>query len=118
MLEIIDKCVDYSNKIVNDLLDYSRDIRLEVQECSPKLMMLESLSMVQVPKKIKIINNLTCQQTLKADPDKIKRVFINLIKNAIEAMAEEGKLTINGKADGNFEISFKDTGTGMNEDIL
>ena len=58
MLEIIDKCVDYSNKIVNDLLDYSRDIHLELQECSPRQMMLESLAMVQVPENMKIVNNL------------------------------------------------------------
>ena len=44
MLEIIDRCVDYSNKIVNDLLDYSRDIHLELQECSLRQMILESVS--------------------------------------------------------------------------
>ena len=62
MLEIIEKCVDYSNKIVNDLLDYSRDIHLELQECSPRQIMLESLAMVQVPENIKIVNNLLHKQ--------------------------------------------------------
>ena len=86
MLDIIDRCVDYSNKIVNDLLDYSKDIHLELQECSPRQIMLESLAMVQVPENVKIENNLLHKQVLKADPDKMKRVFINLIKNAIDAM--------------------------------
>ena len=36
MLDTIDKCVDYSNKIVSDLLDYSREIHLEFKECSAK----------------------------------------------------------------------------------
>ena len=31
MLETIDTCVNYSNKIVNDLLDYSREINLELK---------------------------------------------------------------------------------------
>ena len=42
MLETIEKCVDYSNKIVNDLLDYSREIYLELQDCSPKTLLFES----------------------------------------------------------------------------
>jgi signal transduction histidine kinase len=119
MLEVIDKCVDYSNKIVNDLLDYSRELRLELQECSLRQIMLESLAMVQVPEKMKIENNLLHKQTLKADPDKIKRVFVNLIKNAIDSMPSGGKLTINGQVKkGNFEISFKDTGTGISDEVL
>ncbi len=36
MLETIDNCVNYSNKIVSDLLDYSREIHLDLQEYSPR----------------------------------------------------------------------------------
>ena len=118
MLEVIDRCVNYSNKIVNDLLDYSREMRLELQECSLRQMMLESLAMVEVPEKVKIVNNVLHKQTLKADPDKIKRVFVNLIRNAIDSMPKGGKLTIDGKVRGNFEISFKDTGTGISDEVL
>ena len=118
MLEIIEKCVDYSNKIVNDLLDYSREIRLDIEECSPRQIVVDSLTMIQVPGNVKIVNNLLHKQTLKADPDKIKRVFVNLIKNAIDAMPKGGMLTIDGKIKGNFQISFKDTGTGISDEVL
>ena len=87
MLEIIDKCVDYSNKIVNDLLDYSREIHLELQEYSPQTLMSEALSMVDVPEKVEIINYLPNQPKLNVDPDKIKRVFINLVKNGSRSNA-------------------------------
>jgi PAS domain S-box-containing protein len=118
MLEIIDRCVDYSNKIVNDLLDYSRDIHLELQECFPRQIVLESLAMIQVPENVKIVNNVLQTQPLMADSDKMKRVFINLIKNAIDAMPNGGELTIDCKVKGNFEISFADTGTGINDEVL
>jgi signal transduction histidine kinase len=81
-------------------------------------MILESLAMVQVPVNVKIVNNLLNKQSLKADPDKIKRVFVNLIKNAIDAMPKGGRLTINGEVNDNFEISFNDTGTGISDEIL
>ena len=118
MLDIIDNCVDYSNKIVNDLLDYSRDIHLELEECSPRQIMIESLAMVQVPENVEIVNNLLHNKILTADPHKIKRVFINLIKNAIDAMPNGGKLTIDAKLKDNFEISFEDTGMGIADEVL
>jgi signal transduction histidine kinase len=50
------------------------------------------------------------------DCDKIKQVFVNLIINACEAMESGGSLTIETKTEGDLiKISFKDTGTGMDE---
>ncbi len=119
MLETIDKCVDYSNKIVNDLLDYSREIRLELHECSPSKLLTESLAMANVPEKIEIIDHLQSDPVLKADADKIERVFVNLMKNSFEAMQNVGTLTIDGKeVDGSLEISFADTGPGIPDEIL
>ncbi len=119
MLETIETCVDYSNKIVIDLLDYSRDLNLEVQECSIKNLVIESLAMINVPEKVEIVNHILDKTQLKVDPDKIKRVFVNLIKNGIEAMPNVGKLTIDCKETGdNLEISFADTGVGIPQEAL
>ncbi|HUK85614.1 MAG TPA: ATP-binding protein, partial [Candidatus Acidoferrum sp.] len=119
MLETIDNCVNYSNKIVSDLLDYSREIHLDVQEYSPKNLIIESLAISNVPEKVEILNNVADEPLIKVDPDKIKRVFINLIKNGIEAMPNVGKLTIDGKeVNGALEISFADTGVGIPDEIL
>jgi PAS domain S-box-containing protein len=119
MIETIDKCVDYSNKIVNDLLDYSREIRLELHECSLSKLLTESLAMANVPEKIEIVNQLQNDVVLKVDADKIERVFVNLIKNSVEAMQNVGTLTIDDKiVDGSLEISFTDTGPGIPDEIL
>jgi PAS domain S-box-containing protein len=119
MLETIDKCVDYSNKIVNDLLDYSREIRLELQECSLRKLLSEALAMMNMPEKVEILNHLPDELDLKADSDKIKRVFINLIKNAVDAMPNGGKITIDSKeVNGSLEISFADTGIGISDEVL
>ncbi len=119
MLEIIDKCVNYSNRIINDLLDYSREIRLSLEEVSPRKLLADSLAMMDVPPKIQVKNQLKEKPTLEVDSDKIKRVFINLIKNAIDAMPEGGKITIeNLKAKDGLTFSFTDTGLGINDEIL
>ncbi len=119
MLDTIDRCVNYSNKIVSDLLDYSREINLELKECSPSLLLSESLAMSQIPEKVKIINCLKNTPNIKIDSDKIKRVFINLIKNAVDAMPNGGKLTIDGtQVNDGLEISFADNGTGISDEIM
>ena len=119
MLETIDKCVDYSNKIVSDLLDYSKEIRLELQECSLRKLLAEALAMMNMPEKVEILNHLPDELHLKVDSDKIKRVFINLIKNAVDAMPNGGKITIDSKeVNGSLEISFADIGIGISDEVL
>jgi len=119
MLETIDKCVDYSNKIVNDLLDYSREINLDSKDESLKQLVTESLSLLEVPENIEPQNQLNDEPTVKVDANKIKRVFVNLIKNAIDAMPNGGKITICSKQVNDYvEVYFSDTGAGIAEDIL
>ncbi|HZE20484.1 MAG TPA: ATP-binding protein, partial [Desulfobaccales bacterium] len=52
------------------------------------------------------------------DPNQLHQVFINLIKNALEAMPEGGKITITSRVRGdNAEIKITDTGEGMTPDV-
>jgi len=53
------------------------------------------------------------------DRDRIYQVFINLLRNAIEAMPHRGKLSIKLKHRGKIaSVRFKDTGTGIDEKDL
>jgi PAS domain S-box-containing protein len=118
-LETIDKCIDHSNKIINDLTDYSREIHLELQENSPRTLIMDALDLANVPKNIKILNNVPEEPRIKVDSNRITRVFINLIRNGIDAIPNEGTITINCKdTKGNLEISFTDNGEGIAEEIL
>jgi PAS domain S-box-containing protein len=119
MLESIENAIDYSNKIVNDLLEYSRDLKLELAETTPKALLKKALASLEIPEKIRIVDATADEPKVKADTEQMCRVFVNLIKNAIDAMPEGGTLTIRSKeAKGTLKISFKDTGTGMSEKTL
>jgi PAS domain S-box-containing protein len=119
MLEVIDKSIDHANKIIGDLLDYSREMHLEPIECSPRSLLKEALTMVQVPTNVKIADYALDERIIKADMGKMVRVFINLIKNAIDAMPNGGTLKIRSTtANGNVNIAFADTGTGISEEVM
>jgi hypothetical protein len=75
--------------------------------------------LIEVPENIEMLDSTEDKLRIQVDVDKIVRVFINIIKNAIEAMPEGGTLTITSKeSDGNLEIAFADTGTGMTKEIM
>jgi len=119
MLETIDNAINYSNKIVNDLLEYSRDLKLELGETTPKALLKNALSLIDVPDKIKILDATEDKRMVKADAEKMRRVFVNIIKNAFDAMPDGGTFTITSrKVKGKLEVSFKDTGTGMTKETL
>jgi len=119
MLDLIEKDIEYSNKIITDLLEYSKKMRLEPTETTPKSILEQALSLVEVPKNIRVSDATQSKLKIVVDVEKMKRVFVNIIKNSVDAMPEGGKLTIRSKdTKGNLEITFTDTGVGMAEDIL
>jgi len=118
MFEIIEKDIEYSNKIINDLSDYSREIRLELEETYLRKIVAEALAMVEIPKSVRIVNRTKASARVRVDVQKMKRVFINIIKNAVDAMPEGGKLTIESKeTKGGLCVSFTDTGVGIPQEV-
>ncbi len=118
MLEIIEDGIGYSDKIIRDLLDYSREIRLETCVTSPKFLVRDALSLVQVPENIVLTDQTEEQPQMWVDAQKMRRVFVNIVTNALDAMPEGGSLTIKSRSDaGKVEISFEDTGRGIPDEL-
>ena len=119
MLNIIGKAIDHSDKIINDLLEYAREIRLELEKTSPKTLLIKSLELLQVPKCVKILDETAEEPKISVDVEKMERVFVNLLKNAIDAMPNGGTLEVQSCQVGHcIEISFSDTGVGITDEVL
>lgn len=55
---------------------------------------------------------------VRADSDKLVQVFLNLCKNAVEAMTEGGRLSLKGRVSGkSLVITIRDTGPGLPEGV-
>ena len=117
MFEIIERSIDRSNKIINDLLDdYSRELYLERSKGSLHSLITSALQMVQIPHNVTVANHASGGPLVSIDESKMERVFINLLKNAIDSMPNGGTVEIESNQKGNeMEISFADTGVGIPE---
>lgn len=119
MLEVIDDCIERSDKIINDLIEYSQVINLEPSPSDPKTLLTRSLNQIKAPTNIEIIDKTTAHPTLILDSNRIERAFTGIIKNSFDAMPEGGKLTITSKKTAGYVVFvFHDTGVGMSEETL
>jgi len=118
-LGVINDAVEDSNRIINGLIDYSSDLRLEISSCKLKPIVSRALTKVQVSNNIKTRNLVAEDASITVDAAKIERVFTDIIRNAVQAMPKGGKLEIQSTQEGaRMEILFSDTGEGIPEKIL
>ena len=108
-----------SDKIINDLIEYSQVIHIQPTPTDPKTLTAHSLGQMRIPANIEVVDKTTAQPLLRLDNDRLERAFVGIIKNAFDAMPDGGKLTIRcQKTHGSVVFSFQDTGVGMNEETL
>ena len=114
MLGVIDSGVQYANRIVNDLLDFSRETQIHLLPTTTKSIVKQALTNTKVPNNIKIEDGLLNDIEILADESKMNRVITNLIQNAVDAMPDGGILSISSaKENGQVSIRVTDTGIGI-----
>ena len=120
MLQIIRDSVNYADNIIRDLQDFSGTKNPKLEKNDVNAIVEEVLSQVQTPKNVELIKELGCLPEIEVDKDMIKRVFLNLATNGVQAMEEKGGfLIVSTKETKNFvEVGFKDTGIGMPEKVM
>lgn len=119
-LVIIRKELETCTKIIEDLLDFARERKLEVQPVKVEDWIGDSLSVTKVAPNVRVLQELHHGKLwLEADPRQIRQVLVNLIKNALEAMPDGGTLTLRtapSKLDAGksaVALDLVDTGVGM-----
>jgi PAS domain S-box-containing protein len=119
MIDIIEQETLFADNIINDLLDFSTKRPLQKNRQDINEITKASIAKSNVPKNINIEMHFAKQATAKIDERQLERVFLNLIKNAVQAMPNGGKLTLTTKETNDFvEIVFTDTGLGILEENM
>ncbi len=118
ILDIIEDQIHYINHIVADLQDFARTPIPQLRATNIQNLISESISAVKVPKNV-TVQTLFQEDlgNLVVDPTLIKRVTMNLIANAVQAMPNGGELTIKVSCnEKEAQICVEDTGVGIAEE--
>ncbi len=117
-LQSIEDNLFYINKIISDLQDYAKPLKPFIEETDFKKIVEDVFSTLKIPENIKVVYRIEPYFTkLMTDSSAMKRILTNLCSNAIQAMPEGGKLTLDAAdKEGKIFISVQDTGLGIPEE--
>jgi signal transduction histidine kinase len=124
IIDQIEDGVERASRIVGSLLDYSRTGTKELINC--KVVIEEAIRFIKgdLPKKVAISLNVSSNIQISAEKQKIQQVFLNLIKNAVDSIKDEGDISIYGRTISDDEdnkivrLIVKDSGSGMDDAMM
>ena len=107
LTKIVDAFKNYSSSPKNDHQNRTSNLESTVE-------MALSLLTKQINSDINIVKNYDNVPTISCKYEEITKVWLHLIKNALDAMGNQGILTINiSRQQDNIAIEVKDTGSGI-----
>jgi signal transduction histidine kinase len=117
-LQAIHSSVDYADNIVKDLQSFASKREPIFREIDINPLVKETFSQVKTPENVETVIELGEHPKIEADKDMIKRIFVNLAVNGIQAMKEKGGiLKVSTKETNGFiEVKFEDTGIGIKKE--
>ena len=119
-LKLLEQQVDISNKIITDLLTFTRVRPPSLEQVDFHNLVRESLSWTRAPGEIQVVTNFDNRSPkVLVDGEQIGRALANIISNAFQAMDGKGILRVDTGADGGYAwVKFQDTGCGIPEENL
>jgi PAS domain S-box-containing protein len=115
-LDIIEKETRTSDKIITDLLDFTRVKSVDREAVSVSELIRQTLERFPAPPAVKVSLKIPKRlPQVYADPKHAVQILGNLVANACQAMPKGGNLSISaGAPNGDMiKIAVRDTGTGV-----
>jgi signal transduction histidine kinase len=119
-LDTLDEQTVYMDKIVGDIQSYTSELKPVLIDVDIIETAKETLSTIKVPNNIEVRVEINPSlPRMMIDPLLMKRVFFNLILNAIQAIPDEGVIRIYADVSGgSVVVSIQDSGLGMSPEVL
>jgi PAS domain S-box-containing protein len=122
-LDIILDEIERVNNIVEEFMVLAKPKAIELEEKNIVPVIKNVVSLLEFEARKKDVRlHLECQEEIiqvECDENRLKQVFLNFIKNGIEAMPNGGDLIVRTSINNhNVQISIQDTGVGISEEKL
>jgi len=120
MVDLVDDEIGTCDRTIAALLDFARPDQGSPEPTDIDAVIAQAVKRLSAPAGVTVMQHIDegLPQVL-ADPHQVEQVFYNIAKNAVQAMGDEGELTVLAGADdeGVF-VSWQDTGPGISEESL
>jgi two-component system, sporulation sensor kinase E len=121
--QVIKQEIDRLDKVIKALLDFGRPAAPTMRAVAVAQVLADVALFSHTFAKrarVEVIENYEPEvPDVRADPEQLKQVFVNLISNAVQAMPKGGTLTIEtGHENGFVFVRFTDTGAGIPSEVL
>jgi two-component system sensor kinase FixL len=119
-IRVMEDQILYMDKIVSDLQAFVQPVHIDKKPVGLSELLSGVIQTVIIPPNVavKLKNNGGTLQ-VHVDPQLLKRVLINLVTNALQAMPNGGELSVTAQVDsgGYVSVSVEDTGMGIPDRI-
>ncbi len=119
---IVGSEVERINSIVGSLLEFAKPKQLAFKKTDIHNLLNDTLMLLSEQM---LKNRITLNKdygnfnpTISADPEKLRHLFFNVFKNAIESMKNGGVLLVKTKLNKSLIVEIKDNGCGMIEEQI
>ena len=119
-LDILAKEIATSDKIITDILDFTRIKKPALRPENINIVLEDTLKRLEIGPEIVIVKELENNlPDIEVDALQLQQVFTNIAQNAMQSMDNAGRLEIRTGLDGDFiKAVFADTGVGILEKDL
>jgi signal transduction histidine kinase len=118
----IERSIERCDRIIHDLLDYTRIKELQRAVIAPDPWLEEVLEEQRLPADVTLVKKLDADCLIAIDIERMRRVVINLVDNAAQALmagAPARQITVSTRRTADmFELAIEDTGSGIAKDVL
>ena len=122
-LSLVNSHIERISRIVRDMVNFARPMDTDEEMLDVNEMVSQAVKMAKYDKRARKVEiDVGLSEGLphtRASADQLTQVFVNIISNALDAMADGGTLIIvASEVNNEIQIAFSDTGVGMTEEQM
>lgn len=126
LLDMVEQCGEQASEIFDDFLDFINVAEMKKEKVNLTKLIKEGIALANIKREIlpiKLEQSLEENLYVLGDASKLKRVFMNLVSNAVDAIKDKGIadaiIHISSMVEnGRIHIVMKDSGPGIPEKIM
>lgn len=118
-VSMITEQVETLTRIASEFSNFARLPSRKLEKCEVNKILKEAIHLFEQYNNVNFkFNSFAPEFRVNADKEELRRAFINIIRNSIQAMNERGSVSISVmQVDENVQINIHDTGQGISDEI-